>query len=73
MVNEEHLSRVRIASTTWARLLPKHYASIICFRSDEIALKVMKYPRSRHVRLNHTDRYNYWPFQFELFEVVIPA
>ena len=71
MVNEEHLSRVRIArrplgQKVIAQALRLDY---LFPKRTKITLKGVENIPDQGVMfaLNHTDRYNYWPFQFELF------
>lgn len=76
MVNEEHLSRVKISQRPLGQKIIAQ------------ALRVdYRFPKRTRITLtglenipdcgvmfalNHTDRYNYWPFQFELFRIGHP-
>ena len=71
MIDEEHLRRVKISKRPLGQLLVSRvlWLTYRLPEQTEIVLEGLEnIPTDRGVMfaLNHTDRYNYWPFQYEL-------
>lgn len=73
MVNLEYLERLKLVSRPWGQ---KIVASLLLFPNYNIFARVdirvegMEHiPRDENVifAMNHTDRFNYWPFQYKLW------
>ena len=77
MVDIEHLNRIRLVSRPLAQmivancLLTPNYR---LFAKVDIRIENLeKIPRNENVifAMNHTDRYNYWPFQWKLWRLKV--
>lgn len=73
MVDEEHLTRLRLSRkplgqrvVAWLFLGPNYFLPP---RTRIVLEGIENIPSDRRVMfaLNHTDRYNYWPFQFQMW------
>jgi len=72
VVDETHIRRQRIGRTPWGQIVVGQAMRVDYRlpRPTRIALEgVENVPRDRRVlfALNHTDRYNYWPFQYAMW------
>jgi 1-acyl-sn-glycerol-3-phosphate acyltransferase len=78
MVDLEHLAGIKLVEEPFAQkvvgtlLLKPNYE---IFRHVDIRLEnVERIPRNENVifAMNHTDRFNYWPFQYKLWRMKFP-
>lgn len=75
MIDIEYLKKIKLVSNPFAQrflanllLLPNYHI----FAKVEIRIEnVERIPRGENVifAMNHTDRFNYWPFQYKLFKM----
>ena len=75
MVDLEYLNKIKLVSNPWVQrsiarlvLLP----NFEIFRKVEIVVEnIERIPRQENVifAMNHTDRFNYWPFQYKLWRL----
>lgn len=78
MIDEKHLDGIRLSSTPIGQkiigtlvLVPNYHL----FRKVDIRFENLdRIPRDETVlfAMNHTDRYNYWPFQYRLWKLRYP-
>ena len=76
MVNEEHLARVRIAERPLGQRLVAQALRIDYMVPSKTNISIVGLDNIPDCgvmfALNHTDRYNYWPFQYELYRIGHP-
>lgn len=72
MVDEEHLKRVKISARPVGQVSMAHLLRVTYTLPSKTHIEIEgldNIPTDKGVMfaLNHTDRYNYWPFQYELW------
>ena len=77
MVDEDHIARVRISRRPWGQVAVKQIlGGMYRFRKRTTisvsGLENIPLDRGVIFALNHTDRYNYWPFQYYLSHIGHP-
>ncbi len=78
MIDEKHLDNIRLSSTPIGqRLIARFFLTpnYHFFQDVDIRFENMeRIPRDETVifAMNHTDRYNYWPFQYQLWKLRYP-
>lgn len=78
MIDEKHLDNIRLSSAPIGQRIMAYLVlgpNYHIFQHVEIRLEnVERIPHSETVifAMNHTDRYNYWPFQYQLWRLRFP-
>ncbi len=78
MIDLEHLNRIRLFSSPLGQRIMANFflgPNYRLFQHVDIRLEnIERIPRDETVifAMNHTDRYNYWPFQYELWRLNYP-
>jgi 1-acyl-sn-glycerol-3-phosphate acyltransferase len=78
MIDEKHLDNIHLSPTPLGQRIMARYVlgpNYHLFQRVDIRMENMeRIPRDETVifAMNHTDRYNYWPFQFRLWELHYP-
>jgi 1-acyl-sn-glycerol-3-phosphate acyltransferase len=78
VIDLEHLNRISLSSNPLGQRIVARFVlspNYHLFQNVDIRLEnVEKIPRGETVifAMNHTDRYNYWPFQYELWRMHYP-
>lgn len=78
MIDEKHLDSIRLSPTPIGQRIMAHLVlgpNYHLFQNVEIRLEnVERIPHDETVifAMNHTDRYNYWPFQYQLWKMRFP-
>ncbi len=78
MIDLEHLNSISLSSNPLGQRIMARYVlspNYRLFQNVDIRLEnVERIPRDETViyAMNHTDRYNYWPFQYELWRMHYP-
>jgi 1-acyl-sn-glycerol-3-phosphate acyltransferase len=78
MIDLEHLNRIRLSPNPLGQRIMANYflrPNYNFFQHVDIRLEnIERIPRDETViyAMNHTDRYNYWPFQYELWRQHYP-
>lgn len=78
MIDEKHLDNIRLSSTPIGQRIVARFILTPNYRllqNVDIRFEnVERIPRNETVifAMNHTDRYNYWPFQYELWRLHYP-
>ena len=74
MLDLNRLQHVKLRKNPWGQIAVARLGMSIDYRfprkTDIVLEGVEKLPQGRGVifAMNHTDRYNYWPFQYELYK-----
>lgn len=74
MLNLKRLQQTKLRKTPWGQIAVAVLGMSIDYRfprkTDIVLEGVDRLPRDHGVifAMNHTDRYNYWPFQYELYK-----
>jgi 1-acyl-sn-glycerol-3-phosphate acyltransferase len=78
MIDLEYLKKIKLATTPAGQRIMAHFflgPNYRLFQNVDIRLENLeKVPRDETVifAMNHTDRYNYWPFQYKLWALHYP-